>query len=67
VIGQVEPGGPAAQAGIRPNEVVTRVDDRLVTNGDELIAAIRDHAPGDQVTLTVDGRQVPVTLGSQSG
>jgi putative serine protease PepD len=67
VVGQVDPSGPADQAGIRPNQVVTRVDDRLVTNGDELVAAIRDHAPGDRVTLTVDGRQVPVTLGSQSG
>jgi putative serine protease PepD len=67
VIGEVEPGGPADQAGVRPNEVVTRVDDRLVTNGNELIAAIRDHAPGDRVTLTVDGRQVPVTLGGRTG
>jgi putative serine protease PepD len=67
VIGQVTPGGAADQAGIRANEVVTRVDDRLVTNGNELVAAIRDHAPGDRVTLTVDGRQVPVTLGGQTG
>ena len=61
------PGGPADQAGIQADEVVTRVDDRLVTNGNELVAAIRDHAPGDRVTLTVDGRQVPVTLGGQTG
>ena len=67
VIGQVTPGGPADQAGITVNETVTRVDDRLVTNGNELVAAIRDHAPGDRVTLTVDGRQVEVTLGSQTG
>ena len=46
---------------------MTRVDDRLVTNGNELVAAIRDNAPGARVTLTVDGQQVPVTLGSQSG
>ncbi len=66
-IGQVTPGGPAEQAGLRAGEVVTRVDDRLVTNGNELVAAIRDHAPGDRVTLTVDGRQVQVTLSGQSG
>ena len=66
-IGQVTPGGPAEQAGLRAGEVVTRVDDRLVTNGNELVAAIRDHAPGDRVTLTVDGRQVEVTLGGQTG
>jgi len=66
-IGQVTPGGPAEQAGLRAGEVVTRVDDRLVTNGNELVAAIRDHAPGDRVTLTVDERQVDVTLGGQTG
>jgi putative serine protease PepD len=66
-IGQVTPGGPAEQAGLRAGEVVTRVDDRLVTNGNELVAAIRDHAPGDRVTLTVDSRQVQVTLSGQSG
>jgi putative serine protease PepD len=66
-IGQVTPGGPAEQAGLRAGEVVTRVDDRLVTNGNELVAAIRDLAPGDRVTLTVDRRQVQVTLSGQSG
>ncbi|MDF3049380.1 MAG: peptidase and chymotrypsin/Hap [Pseudonocardia sp.] len=67
VIGEVTPGGPAEQAGIRTGQVVTRVDDRLVTNGNELVAAIRDNAPGARVTLTVDGQQVSVTLGSQTG
>jgi len=59
--------GRAAAVLLRAGEVVTRVDDRLVTNGNELVAAIRDHAPGDRVTLTVDGRQVEVTLGGQTG
>ena len=62
VLGPVVPGGPADQAGIRQGQVVTRVDDRVITNGTELVAAIRDHAPGEQVTLVVDGREVTVTL-----
>jgi putative serine protease PepD len=66
-IGQVTPGGPAEQAGLRAGQVVTRVDDRLVTNGNELVAAIRDHAPGDRVTLMVDGQQIAVTLSGQTG
>ncbi|MGE3288347.1 MAG: S1C family serine protease [Pseudonocardia sp.] len=67
VVGQVTPGGPAQLAGIVDGEVITRVDDRVITNGDELVAAIRDHAPGDQVTLVVNGRIVQVTLGSKTG
>ncbi len=66
-IGQVTPGGPAEQAGLRAGQIVTRVDDRPVTNGNELVAAIRDRAPGDRVTLTVDGQRVDVTLGGQTG
>lgn len=67
VIGQVTPGGPAEQAGLRTGEVITRVDDRPITGGDELVAAIRDHVPGDQVTLVVNGREVVVTLGGRTG
>jgi putative serine protease PepD len=67
LIGEVTPGGPADGAGLRAGEVVTRVGDRVITDGNELVAAIRDRVPGEEVTLTVDGREVTVTLGSQTG
>ncbi|WP_214368143.1 S1C family serine protease [Pseudonocardia sp. H11422] len=67
VIGEITPGGPAEQAGLRAGEIVTRVDDRIITDGNELVAAIREHAPGDQITLTVGDRQVTVTLAPQTG
>ncbi len=70
VVQQVTPGGAAAAAGIRPGDMITKVDDRLIDSGDALIAAIRSHPPGSQATLTIknsagDTRQVKVTLGSQ--
>ncbi|MDN6511540.1 MAG: trypsin-like peptidase domain-containing protein, partial [Corynebacterium sp.] len=61
-------GGPAADAGIRDGDIVTKVDDRIVDSGVSLIAAIRSHNVGDEVTLTVtDGnggneREIGVTL-----
>jgi len=67
VIGQVLPGGPAAAAGLLAGEVITRVDDRVISGGDELVAAIRDRAPNEQVTLVVNGREVVVTLGGTTG
>ncbi|WP_137723496.1 S1C family serine protease [Prescottella subtropica] len=48
----VTPGGPADKAGIPKGVVITKVDDRIITTGDSLIAAIRSHAPGDKVQVT---------------
>jgi putative serine protease PepD len=65
VVGQVTPGGPAAQAGLHPGDVVLRVADRPISDGDELVAAIRDHEPGEQVGLTLADRRVTVTLAGE--
>ncbi|MFR9805514.1 trypsin-like peptidase domain-containing protein [Pseudonocardia sp. RS010] len=65
VVGQVTPGGPAAAAGIHPGDVVLRVADRPIADGDELVAAIRDHEPGEQVGLTLADREVTVTLAGE--
>ncbi|MGH3919865.1 MAG: S1C family serine protease [Pseudonocardiaceae bacterium] len=72
VVEGVVAGGAAAAAGIRPGEVITKIDDRLIAGGDELVAAIRSSPPGSQVDLTVgapDGsnqRTVQATLGTQT-
>jgi putative serine protease PepD len=69
-LGQVAPGGAAANAGLRDGDVVTRVDARPVTDADSLVAAIRSEQPGATATLTVTSpgaapRQVPVALGTE--
>ncbi|MCF7551325.1 S1C family serine protease [Pseudonocardia sp. WMMC193] len=65
VVGQLTPGGPAEQAGLRPGDVVLRLDDRPIADGDELVAAVRDHRPGDQVRLVLSNREVVVTLAGE--
>ncbi|MGZ6793042.1 MAG: PDZ domain-containing protein, partial [Mycobacteriales bacterium] len=63
-------GGPAAKAGLQAGDVVTKVDDRRVTDADTLIVAVRSHDPGSTVTLTLTRggatRTVQVTLGTSS-
>lgn len=68
LVGDVTPGGAAERGGLRPGDLVVKVDDRRVDSGIALIAAIRSRAVGDTVTLTVtdeDGRgmrTIDVTL-----
>ncbi|HLG06442.1 MAG TPA: trypsin-like peptidase domain-containing protein [Gemmatimonadales bacterium] len=49
----VSPGGPAAQAGLEPGDVVRAVGSAPVRSAADLQAAIADHSPGDRVQLTV--------------
>ncbi|MDN3294593.1 trypsin-like peptidase domain-containing protein [Streptomyces ficellus] len=67
----VTPGGPAAQAGIRPGDVITKVDGQRVHSGEELIVKIRAHRPGDRLRLTLErgGKEQTktLTLGSSAG
>jgi putative serine protease PepD len=69
-LGTITPGGPAGNAGLKAGDVVTKIDDRLIDDGDSLVAAVRGENPGAQVTVTVQSpggqpRPVPVTLGSE--
>jgi putative serine protease PepD len=57
-IAAVTAGSPAAQAGLQPGDVVTKVDGVLMTADVDLVAAVRSYAPGTtiDVTYTRDGK-----------
>jgi putative serine protease PepD len=67
----VESGGPADKAGLKPGDVITKLDDMVIDSGPTLIGEIWTHKPGDEVTLTYqrDGKShtVQLTLGSRVG
>ncbi|HYO40639.1 MAG TPA: trypsin-like peptidase domain-containing protein [Nocardioidaceae bacterium] len=74
-VGEVEAGSAAARAGIRRGDVITKVDDVIITDSQSLVAIIRGQRPGQKVSLTVvaDGasggdrsRTVTVTLDSDA-
>jgi 2-alkenal reductase len=70
IVSQIVGGSAAAQAGLRVNDVVTRINDQQI-DGTHPISSILLHTrPGDKVKLTIirDGKQqtVDVTLGRQS-
>jgi putative serine protease PepD len=68
-VADVTAGGPAAEAGVRAGDVVTRFGDTAVGDSNDLVAAIAAHAPGDDVAVTVrrgsGTEQMRVTLGTQ--
>jgi putative serine protease PepD len=73
-LGTVEPGSAADEAGLERGDVITKVDDVVVTGYQSLVATIRGHRPGDEVTLTVvrggsgdSPETVTVTLDSDEG
>jgi S1-C subfamily serine protease len=53
VVVEVDPDGPAARAGISPEDVITAVGPTTVASSGDVLAALRDHAPGDSVRLAI--------------
>jgi putative serine protease PepD len=58
-VAQVVAGGPAADAGLRAGDIITRVGRTTVAEPDDVAAAIASNQPGDtiQITFTRDGDQ----------
>ncbi|MGC5005738.1 S1C family serine protease [Streptomyces sp. NBC_00353] len=67
----VSPDGPAAKAGLKAGDVITKFNDTVIDSGPTLIGEIWTHKPGDKVTLTYkrDGKvsTAEVTLGERKG
>jgi serine protease Do len=69
ILTQVNPGSPAAKAGLKPDDVITAIDGRAVTSGGELTRTVALKRPGSTSTLTIyrEGKKqdVKVTLGTR--
>ena len=65
----VQPGTPAADAGLQDGDIITKINGVTVDGEHPLDATLSQYAPGDTVTLEVlrDGQTVtlPLTLGTR--
>jgi putative serine protease PepD len=64
VLQAVTPGGPADRAGLKAGDEIVAIGDHQVTDANGLIAAVRAHRPGEQVTVTYvrDGSRHTATV-----
>jgi len=62
-------GAPAQKAGLRPGDVILRVDDRTIATASDLGEAVNAHKPGDTVKVEVQRNgsreTLNVTLGTR--
>lgn len=66
IVLELEPGSPAARAGLRPGDVIVAVDGRPVDAVEQVLAALRRSGAGDRLRLTAvrggERREVVVAL-----
>ena len=60
----VQDEGPAAMAELQSRDLITAVDETEISGFDELVAALANYSPGDEVNLTVDrdGETIATTV-----
>jgi putative serine protease PepD len=61
---EVTEGSTAADGGLEPGDVITRIEDHAITDADSLVATIRSYRPGDEVEVTWlrDGEEQTASL-----
>ena len=53
VVDYVVPDGPAAAAGVQPNDIIKMLNDQILTEPDQLAKLVRSYSEGTTVTLTL--------------
>ena len=64
LVQQVQPGGPADKAGIKPGDIITSIDGRSIKDGDDLVNDIASRRPGSSIRLGFmrDGKPQDATV-----
>ncbi|MGC9199103.1 MAG: trypsin-like peptidase domain-containing protein [Acidobacteriaceae bacterium] len=65
IVSEVVPGGPAAKAGVQPQDIIVSVDGQPIRNGDQLISIVSDKRPGTTISLGIirGGKHITLSCG----
>jgi serine protease Do len=64
LVQEVQSGGPADKAGLKPGDIITSIDGRNIKDGDDLVNEIASRKPGSTIRLGFlrDGKQSDTTV-----
>jgi serine protease Do len=64
LVQEVQPGGPAEKAGLKPGDIITSIDGRAIKDGNDLVNEIASRRPGSTIRLGYlrDGKQADTTV-----
>ncbi|MFP5210933.1 MAG: trypsin-like peptidase domain-containing protein [Acidobacteriota bacterium] len=51
LVQEVQPGGPADKAGLKPGDIITSIDGRAIKDGDDLVNEIASRRPGSTARI----------------
>jgi serine protease Do len=64
VVNEVQPGGPADKAGLKPEDIIVAIDSKQIKNGEELVAIVASSPVGQKLNLKVlrNGRSTEIAV-----
>ncbi len=70
LVGEIEPGGPAEKAGLKPEDVIVAISGKPIKNGEELVGIVATSPVGANLKLAVirdkQSRDLTVTVGDRA-
>lgn len=67
ILNSLDPEGPAARAGLRPGDIITKVNGTSLTTELDVARLLRGKKPGDEVSLAIVRGSRALTLRAQLG
>ncbi|MBI3667593.1 MAG: Do family serine endopeptidase [Acidobacteria bacterium] len=70
LVNEVQPGGPAEKAGVKPEDLIVALDGKPVHNGEELVDVVANSPVGRKLKLSImrDGKaiEIPVAIADRT-